>query len=323
MSTTALALVTSAMELIGVVQPGESLTPSQVQGGLSRMNRMLSGWAVQSLTIPCIAREVFGLTANVGTYTIGPGGTFDTSRPTSLTGAAVLLNNDQTAVSVTSITRSGTVATATITAHGASVGDWFTIAGALPAPYNGTFAVATVPTANTLTYVFPGAVSSASGTITALFESDATDVTEIPCPILSDDAWQAIQIKTLTSSLFTDVYYNPTFSGGLGTINLWPIPTTADHALVLYRPQQLASFPNLTQQVWLPEGAEEAIEYNLAFRLCAPNGVPVPEDINELRKTTLGTYKRSNTKLNDMPLDPMWTQERRGGYNILTGGYTR
>lgn len=323
MSVTANDLIQSAYLLIGVTQPGETPDASMAQQGLTRLNRMLGGWALQNLTIPAVVRQVFALTANVGTYTIGPGGNFDTPRPTSLTGAAVLLNNDQTAVSVTSLTRSGTTATATATSHGGSVGQTVTISGASPAPFNGTWTIATVPTANTFTFVFPGAVSSpATGTITAFFESDASDVTEIPAPVLTDDMWQAIQIKTLTSPLFTNVYYNPTFAGGLGTINLWPIPTTAEHALVLYRPMQLASFPNLTQTVWLPEGAEDAIEYNLAVRLCAPNGIAPPADVVEFARTSLGTYKRSNIKMLDVILDPMWTQERRGGYNILTGGNT-
>lgn len=324
MSTTGSALITNAYELLGVIQPGDTPEPVLMQRGLSRMNRMLSGWALQSLTIPVIARQVFPLTSNVGVYMIGPGGDFDTSRPTMLSGAAVLLNNAQTPTAVTSIASSGTVATVTITSHGKSVGDGFTISGALPAAFNGTFTVATVPTPNTFTYLFPGSVSSPStGTITALFESSVTGVTEIPCPIITDDARQWIQIKSLKNALATSVYYNPTYSGGLGTIDLWPIPTVNTNALVLYRPMQLDSFVTLSQSVDLPEGAEEAIEYNLAFRLCAPNGVQPPADVVELARTSLGTYKRANTKMADVVLDPMFTQERRGGYNILTGGNSR
>lgn len=325
MSTTATDLISSAYTLIGVTQPGETPEPSLMQQGLTRLNRMLGGWSLQNLTIPAVVRQVFALTANVGVYTIGPGGNFDTPRPTSLTGAAILLNNNQTAQTVTSLTSNGSLATATITAHGRSVGDTVTIARATQAPYNGTFPIATVPTANTFKYYFPGSATSpatSTNTITALFESDASDVTEIPCPILTDDMRQWIQIKTLTSTLATNVYWNPTFYGGLGTIELWPIPTVSTNALVLYRPLQLAQFPNLTQALWLPEGCEDAIEYQLAVRLCAANGVAVPGDVAELARTTLGTYKRSNTKMADAVLDAMWTMQRRGGYNILTGGYT-
>lgn len=326
MSTTGTAIITNAYELIGVVQPGETPEPVLMQRGLRRLNTMLGGWSLQNLTIPAVVRQVFALTSNVGTYTIGPGGDFDTPRPPGLTGAAVLLNNAQTPTAVSSLTRSGTVATVMIPTHGKSVGQVFTIHGATPAAFNGTFTIGTVPTVSTFTYVFPGSVSSpASGAITALFVSSASDVTEIPAPILTDDMWQAIQIKTLTSTLFTDVYYNPTFSGGLGTISLWPVPTVNTNALVLYRPMQLASFETLAQTVWLPEGAEDAIEYNLARRLMAPNGVGLDaatQDVVELAKKTLGTYKRGNTKMADAPIDPMWTLERRAGYNILTGGYS-
>lgn len=321
MSITAADLITNAYELIGVVQPGETPDAILMSRGLSRLNRMLGQWSLQALTIPCVARQLFYLTANLGVYTIGPGGNFDTSRPPSISGASLMLNNNQTPQTVVSLTRSGSVATATVTSHGRSTGDNVTISGASPDSYNGSFPI-TVTGASAFTYVFPGAVSSASGTITALFESTATDATEIPIPVITDDAEQAIQIKSLLSTLATYCYYNPMFWGGLGQIKLWPVPSVNTSALVLYRPMQLASFPNTTQQVWLPEGSEDALEYNLAFRLCAPNGVEVPPDVNEMRKTTLGTYKRGNTKMSDIVLDPMFTMERRGGYNILTGGYS-
>ncbi len=195
----------------------------------------------------------------------------------------------------------------------------------MPYSYNGTFSIASVPSVNTFTYLFDGATAAtATGTITAFFESDETNVTEIPAPILTDDMRQWIQIKTMTNPLVTNVYFNATYAGGLATIELWPIPTVSEHALVLYRPMQLSSFANVNQQVDLPDGAEEAIEYNLAVRFIAPNGVDAETaaDVRDLARTTLGTFKRGNTKLSDVVLDPMFTMGRRGGYNILTGGNT-
>lgn len=322
MSTTATARIINAYELIGVIQPGDTPEPVFMQRGLSRLNDMLKGWSLQSLTIPVVGREVFSLTANVGTYTIGPGGDFDTTRPPCLTGAALLLNNSSTPISVSTVTRASTVATVTTAAnHGLITGQNVTIHGATPATFNGSFAI-TVTGLTTFTYVFPGATANATGTITALVESQASDVTEIPYPVITDDAYQAIQIKSLKSALATFCYYNKTFAGGLGTIQLWPIPNVSTSALVLYRPQQLLQFANLTQAYDLPEGAEEAIDYNLALRLCAPNGVAVPADVADLARTALGTFKRGNVKMADAAIDPAWTMERRGGYNIITGGYT-
>jgi hypothetical protein len=68
---------------------------------------------------------------------------------------------------VTSITRSGSTATATRTAHGYSTGDFIKIAGAAQPEYNGDFYV-TVTGANTFTYTVTGTPATpATGTITA------------------------------------------------------------------------------------------------------------------------------------------------------------
>lgn len=72
-----------------------------------------------------------------------------------------------TAKSVTSITRSGSNATATVTAHGWGTGRSVTIAGATQPEYNGTYSI-TVVSANTFTYTVAGTpVTPATGTITA------------------------------------------------------------------------------------------------------------------------------------------------------------
>lgn len=146
---------------------------------------------------------------------------------------------------------------------------------------------------------------------------------EVPRAVLTDDAWQAIQIKELSSSLFTNVYFNPTWSTqGLGTINLWPVPNTSTNKLVIYRPEFLSSFTNLSTQYYLPPGLEEALVYQLALRLLTPYGVVDPQvraDIGQLASWTLRNYKRGNVDLSDRPTDPALTRDPAGGYNILTG----
>lgn len=321
-TVTARSLGQGAFQRLGIFQVNESFPADDAEYARTRLNQMMGSWAIQPLTIPVIAREVFPITADLGTYTIGPGGDFDTSRPSRLTGAALLLNNDETAASVTSISRSGSVATATVTSHGLSSGQNVTISGAAQAAYNGTFAI-TVTGVSTFTYVVEGQPTSpATGTITALAESTAEDVTEIPLGILTDDGWRGIQNKSLTSTLPTDVYLNPTFFGGFGTINLWPVPTTDEHALVLYRPQQLSTFPSLTAEYILPDGYEEALEDALAVKLGPAYGVALTEDVKEAARLSTGWMKRANVKLTDLAIDPMFTMNRRGGYNINTGTYT-
>lgn len=74
----------------------------------------------------------------------------------------------QAAKSITSITRSNTVATVTCTGHGASVGNIVRISGAATAQYNGEFRVNSVADANTYTYtVYGSPASGPSGTKTS------------------------------------------------------------------------------------------------------------------------------------------------------------
>lgn len=76
--------------------------------------------------------------------------------------------------SVTSLTSSGTTATATATAHGLETGETVTISGASPSEYNGDYVV-TVTSANTFTYTFAGsATSPATGTIISTYHANLT-----------------------------------------------------------------------------------------------------------------------------------------------------
>ncbi len=246
MSTTAQLIIYSALQDLGVLGVEETPTSAQSAGALRRLNLMMGQWSLQDLTIPVIARDVFDLTANKGgpsnPYTIGPGGNFDTTRPTAIVGAGLLL-----------------------TASSPNV--------------------------------------------------------EIPRAVITDDAWQAIQVKDLTSTLFNDVYYNPTFSGGLGTINLWPIPDNATNDIVLYRRAQLGAFTSLTATYELPEGAEEAIQHNLGVRLAPSYAVPLDilQPIMDLARLSLSIYKKSNVKLFDLPTDYALTANNRTAYNVVTG----
>ncbi len=159
----------------------------------------------------------------------------------------------------------------------------------------------------------------ASLTGAGLILGSSSPLIEMPRALLTDDAWQQIQVKDLSNALFTDVYYNPTFAGGLGTINLWPVPNTAANSLVIYRDQQLALTMTLTSTYELPEGSDEPITTNLAMRLAMAWQVPVSNDLRLLASTSLGVFKRSNLKLTDLPTDPALTADNRYGYNIQTG----
>jgi hypothetical protein len=143
---------------------------------------------------------------------------------------------------------------------------------------------------------------------------------EIPRTYYTDDAYQAIQIKDLDSSLFTGLYYNPTFeTTGFGNVFLWPVPDTADNDLVLYLRKQLTSFADQTTSYELPPGCEDALTDGLAVRLCKPYSVPVDPDLKAAAGRSMGNFKRGNYHLVDLQQDPAMTHSRRYGYNINSG----
>lgn len=239
-STTAQTIITGALQILGVAAAGETPAAALMSDGLRRLNLMIGQWSIQPLTVPFQAREVFNLVANQQTYTMGPGGDFDTARPATLLGAGLLMGG-------------------------------------------------------------------------------TTPPVEIPRALLTDDAYEAIQLKTLTNPLFTDVYFNPTYAEGFASVTLWPIPDNADNQIVLYRLQQFALFTSLTASYDIEEGADEAMEYQLALRLAAPNGVAITPDVRQQAAASFSAFKRNHVRLTDLAVDPAFTHDARYAYNIYTG----
>lgn len=242
-SLNAQTIIDGAFDLIQAKGISEATPAADAADALRRLNQFISGMAILPLTFTFNNREVFAVTANVSTYTIGPGGDFNTVRPDSLTGAGLLLNSSSPAV-------------------------------------------------------------------------------EIPSGLLTDNAYEAIAIKTLTSLLWTNVYYNTNYAGGLGSIFLWPTPTTAVNSLVIYRGDVLQGFADLTTLYSFPPGAADMLEYGLAERLLTPYLVKDPQvraDVKEGASRYLKQFKMGNVRVPDAAIDPAMTHDRRGGYNILTG----
>lgn len=243
MSTAARAIITDAYTMIGVLGEGnQTASAFQFQQGLNLLNQVIGQWALMPLTIPVTAREVFPLVAGRGgpsdPYTIGPGGDFDTARPTFLSNVGLLVTN----------------------------------------------------------VVMPF---------------------EIPRAIYTNDGYASIVQKELTSNYFTGLYYNATFTDGLGTVFLWPVPANDNTSLVLYRPQQLAGFANLDAGYVFPPGALPALTAELAKWLQFRIAGSITEDLKKLAGDFLAVYQRGNTVMTDLGMDPGLTSQV-GVYNILS-----
>jgi hypothetical protein len=145
---------------------------------------------------------------------------------------------------------------------------------------------------------------------------------EVPMAKLTDDAYQSIQIKTLQSAQPTGFYFNPTYVGGLASLNLWPIPTNLANLFAVYRQQQLARFADLSTTYFLPDGYTAALVFNLAKWIANAGGRSLMPETAQLAIDTFAQIQRMNMKLADMASD--FAQfgsigNRQAGYNINTG----
>lgn len=78
---TAQSLIQTSLEQLGVYAPGETLTDADAERGLQLLNAMLDSWSNESLACYAIQEQNFPLQVGINQYTIGPGGTFNGTRP--------------------------------------------------------------------------------------------------------------------------------------------------------------------------------------------------------------------------------------------------
>lgn len=138
--------------------------------------------------------------------------------------------------------------------------------------------------------------------------------------VYTDDEYQAIAIKNLTNSQFTGLWYSPTFTGGLGSISLWPVPNNSLYSLVLYVNSTFPLFVNQSTAYDLPLGYDEAFIYNLAARLTVPYGRDLPPQAGAIARAGMRRIKDTNFLMTTLQADPLLVQsDRRSFYNINSG----
>lgn len=136
-----------------------------------------------------------------------------------------------------------------------------------------------------------------------------------PLGIYTTDAYNAQPLPTLTG-IPTGLYYNPTYGSGFGSIFLWPVPDAADNDLELFLRKPIAAFADLSTEYQIPDGADDAVVYQLAKRLAGPYGKTMTQSDLQLAAESYSAYKRANMQLSDLANDA-WTSPAI--FNITTG----
>jgi hypothetical protein len=88
---TTLALITSALRLINVVASAELPTSDEANDALAAFQQMVDSWNADRACVYSIAVGDYPLTLSKQSFTMGPGGDFDTNRPAKIVGMSVIL----------------------------------------------------------------------------------------------------------------------------------------------------------------------------------------------------------------------------------------
>lgn len=93
-TTTALDIVTKALQDLGVYAPGDAIPPEDAQDCFDRLNEFVSDLANQRMSIFATARTTKALVAGIGSYTVGPGADIDIPFPQWIVYAGVILDRN-------------------------------------------------------------------------------------------------------------------------------------------------------------------------------------------------------------------------------------
>ena len=119
-------------------------------------------------------------------------------------------------------------------------------------------------------------------------------------PVLTEDAYDGIAQKDLTSVFPQTAYYNPTYNSGFGLIRLWPIPTSSTLQGVIYTLVPVSEFAAITDTVALPPGYRRFLRTNLAKELASAFDSPLTPDIQQAAMESKADVKRANERLMDL-----------------------
>jgi hypothetical protein len=138
--------------------------------------------------------------------------------------------------------------------------------------------------------------------------------------LLTEDAEASLALKSLTSTYPFYAYYNPTYTGALGSLTIWPTVTGTGLQGALYYPQQVNRFSSVNDTIALPPGYNRFMREGLALELFPEfrEGQQMDPYLMQSASEAKANIKRMNNRLMDLQSDPQLMFGSRR-YSIYTG----
>lgn len=145
---------------------------------------------------------------------------------------------------------------------------------------------------------------------------------EVPIGIMGPDAYAALSIKNLSSSLPMQCFPQVDITGAFETLTFWP-QVSQNVQIAIYTPQAIDIPVSLDTVLVGPPGYAEAFMYNLADRLSQPvAGHPTTPDLQTKAATALQTIAGPNVQPGELMVDPALMPNLGAGYNVLSDRWT-
>lgn len=142
-------------------------------------------------------------------------------------------------------------------------------------------------------------------------------VVEKAIGLLDVDAYRMLSVKTLTSALPLQAFYQPNLTDLYGTLFFWP-QVTQNLSIALYSPQGVDIPATLDTVLLGPPGYQEAFMYNLALRLAPAMGQdPKPALVTNAYRS-MKVLEAPNVKPGMLSVDPALMTGAGTGYNVFT-----
>lgn len=141
---------------------------------------------------------------------------------------------------------------------------------------------------------------------------------EYDIEIINEEQYANITDKSITGSIPTKLYYNPSYPNG--TLYLWPKPEGGSQ-IKLYCPTPVASFTSINNTVSLPDGYEDLLAYATADRIAPEYGKELSPRMLQIMTEIKADIMRKNTTPEYMTPDPTGAGGYHGTWDIETGDY--
>ena len=154
----------------------------------------------------------------------------------------------------------------------------------------------------------------------ALILNNQTPPVDQPMNVRNADWWNNQRVKTLTTNVPTDVYYEQTFPNG--RLHFWPVPDYA-YGVRLRLWSMLSQITSFNQQFIAPPAYLSAVVFTLAQWLCMTYHMVEPPYLRDAAVAArLAAQINSPTKSPRISSADSGTrgQQKMGDFNYFTGG---